>query len=292
MSKAVKAVKYPEFILAMDAEYVQRLFKKESVLDPMPFWYVQEGGFNWQTGDQKPNSPAVSQALSIRQRNGLETDPRYIHPLPYTVVGFKDENGDVRVTTYHRKKGGGEERLDGASSIGWGGHIEMEDIAFTADNDIDLALTIEHNVLRELQEEIVITDAVTGEEVDAASLIDNKSFLPLGFIYDTSNDVGKYHLAIVNVLIVPSHMTVMKRENAHLDGPVMTMAVLHGELEKYESWSQIIVKAHYDVVDNVTKHMGAAAETLRELEVAIANQKAVETQELALSAAMGEAAKQ
>jgi predicted NUDIX family phosphoesterase len=288
----MSAIKYPEFILALDAEYVQRLYKKESVLDPMPFWYLQEGGFNWQTGDKKPNSPAVSQALSIRQRNGLENDLRYIHPLPYTLVGYRDENGQVRVTTYHRKKGGGEERLDGASSIGWGGHIEMEDITFTADKDIDLPQTIENNVLRELQEEITVTDSTTGEEVDISSILDEKSFAPLGMIYDTSNNVGKFHLAIVNLLVLPQHMTVMKRENAHLDGPVLTMPGLLAEIEKYESWSQIIARSLHDAMKLALENMKEAAETLRELDVAIANQKAIKTQEAVITAAMGEAAQQ
>jgi predicted NUDIX family phosphoesterase len=288
----MSAIKYPEFILALDAEYVQRLYKKESVLDPMPFWYLQEGGFNWQTGDQKPNSPAVSQALSIRQRNGLENDPRYIHPLPYTLVGYRDESGQVRVTTYHRKKGGGEERLDNASSIGWGGHIEMEDIAFTAENDIDLPQTIENNVLRELQEEIIVTDSITGEEVDVASILDEKSFAPLGMIYDTSNNVGKFHLAIVNLLIVPDHMTVTKRENVHLDGPVLTMPHLLEEIDKYESWSQIIAKSLRDAMNVAVENIEAAAEALRELEVASANRKAVVTQEAALTSAMSEVTQQ
>jgi predicted NUDIX family phosphoesterase len=288
----MSAIKYPEFILALDAEYVQRLYKKESVLDPMPFWYLQEGGFNWQTGDQKPNSPAVSQALSIRQRNGLENDLRYIHPLPYTLVGYRDENGQVRVTTYHRKKGGGEERLDGASSIGWGGHIEMEDIAFTADKDIDLPQTIENNVLRELQEEITVTDSTTGEEVDISSILDEKSFAPLGMIYDTSNNVGKFHLAIVNLLIVPGHMTVNKRENVHLDGPVLAMPELLAEIDKYESWSQIIAKSLHDSMKLAVENMEAAAESLRELDVAITNREKVETQEAALTSAMSEATQQ
>ncbi|SAK83569.1 hypothetical protein AWB81_04220 [Caballeronia arationis] len=157
---------------------------------------------------------------------------------------------------------------------------------------IDLAQTIENNILRELQEEVVVIDSMTGEEVHIGTLVDEASLAPLGFIYDTSNDVGKYHLAIVNLVIVPSHMTVMKRENVHFDGPVLTMPSLLPEIEKYENWSQIIAKSLHDGMKLAAENLKAAADSLGEWDAVMASRKAVESQEVALSAAMGDAAKQ
>jgi predicted NUDIX family phosphoesterase len=266
-------LKYPEFVLAVDADYVKKIIKRTSSLEPFPVWYFLDGGgeFVWEEQDQKPNSHRVNAHLVIRQRQALEKNPDYLQLLPYTLFGYKQDDGSVSMVTYHRKKGHGEERLEGAMSFGWGGHMDVADIAWKDNADIDLPLSIDNNIRRETPEEMVFFDILTGEEIDAHAILEN-NIQPLGYIYDDANDVGRVHLAIVSLVLLPKDVGVRKRENCHLDGPAMTVDEINRDLGLFEPWSQIIVKSHYEAIPRMQENMEQAANALVELQNHIVKQ--------------------
>lgn len=100
------------------------------------------------------------QASTWMPRPDAEKDPAYRQLIPYVVIQYPT---DDRVLAYHRpKKGGGEARLRGSRSVGFGGHVHPSDEppgatgtngAFTRHH------TIRNAMLRELKEELGIEDA-------------------------------------------------------------------------------------------------------------------------------------
>lgn len=88
-------------------------------------------------------------ALIIAQRNMLENNVDFRQLLPYIVLARGD-----RVLVYQRTKLVGEERLAGKMSIGFGGHIDLGDVVYTSDSQIDLPKTLTESISRELMEEV------------------------------------------------------------------------------------------------------------------------------------------
>lgn len=72
----------------------------------------------------------------------------------YIVTICLDENGKAKILTYDRK--GGEERLHALSSVGVGGHVNLEDAGIWMDEKtgLDLDSTLRCAVFRELAEEL------------------------------------------------------------------------------------------------------------------------------------------
>lgn len=244
-------IKYPSFVLAVDAAPLKKILIP-NILDDKPMWWLNDLGGEHVWEETKPNSPRINAHLVIRQRQLLERTRAFLQLLPYTLIGYVDALGVARLTTYFRKKGeGGEERLDGNMSFGWGGHIEMVDLAWMENGDLDLELTLLNNILRELEEECKFIDTRTGEEVSVHTLVNPNTLTAKGFIYDDRNPknedhpVGMYHLALVNLLILPDYIKVVKREKEHLQGEVLTVEQIDADIAAFEPWSEIIVASHY-----------------------------------------------
>jgi predicted NUDIX family phosphoesterase len=257
--------KYPSFILGVDALAVREMGMRTDMLEDKPYWWFEDDGGRLAFSDETPNSKLINKHLVIRQRNGLEANPGVLQLLPYTLVGYKNpDDGWTKLTSYYRKKGHGEVRLQGNRSIGWGGHLEVIDLMWTEEGDLDLKLTILTNLLRELEEECIFIDTQTGEEVSVHSLATAETLSFRGFIYDTRNEVGSCHLAIVHHLLLPDHIQVKKRENEHLDGPVMTLNQLVEEITEFEPWSEIIINDHFQrreaVAENLEAHQNQVQE--------------------------------
>lgn len=244
--------KYPEFTLAVNKAAVEAMGMAKDILDSKPWWWFEDDGAKLAYSEEIPNSPLINKHLVIRQRQGLEANLAELQLLPYTLIGYKNEaDGWTKLTSYYRKKGHGEVRLQGNRSIGWGGHPEVTDLMWTEQGDLNLRLTIATNLLRELEEECKFIDTKTGEEVSVHSFVIADSLSFRGFIYDTRNPkndpvpVGAVHLAIVHFLLLPDHIQVKKRENEHLDGPVMSLNELVEQIGEFEPWSEIIINDHF-----------------------------------------------
>lgn len=154
--------------------------------------------------------------LSFIPRWRAENSPEYRQIIPYIVI--RTPNG---VLAYRRSVHGGETRLHGRWSLGWGGHIELPDVAL--DNDqLDLAATIRNCAQREVAEELGLTEAP-----------DERVFL--GFIADNSSEVSRVHLGWVEEWRYPADLEI------HPDDSVADIAWQNpetiSELTNIEEWS-------------------------------------------------------
>ena len=119
--------------------------------------------------------------IMLGSREWLETDENFHQLIPYCVV-----TAGTKVLAYARTPKGGENRLQGKVSVGFGGHINANDVA-TRGGGISLGKTIMTAVYRELEEELWLP-----VDVDFPFESEVK-----GLIYDGSNPVGRVHLGIL-----------------------------------------------------------------------------------------------
>jgi len=166
----------------------------------------------------------ILQHFKIMRRGDAEKDPSHKQPISYTLIISQKTK---QVFAYQRSsndKEYGEKRLQGKWSWGIGGHIEPHD---TPDKN-----PIRKSMLRELQEEIEISEAITGTKV-------------LGYINDDTNDVGQVHFGILYLVETNAELITPKDPEVAI-GRLMTL----GELEKIssspdctvETWSQIALQ--------------------------------------------------
>ena len=156
-----------------------------------------------------------------------EYNPEYRQIIPYTIV-LNDKNlGDlfldpeeITVFVTERLDKSGEDRLKGMLSIGVGGHINPED------DTKNLLLSAS---AREIEEE---TTLVYGEDFLIVS--------PIGYINDNSNEVSRDHFGIVMTIITQKKASIKEKDT--LRGYYMPKDRLGDNLDKLESWSQLIVE--------------------------------------------------
>lgn len=122
--------------------------------------------------------------LEVKERQDIENDPTYWQLIPYGVI--TDELGSI--VGYRRPdKQKGEERLRGARSVGFGGHVDEADMRDIVTGESLRASVIMSNCLfRELQEEL---------DTDCVALKQTPYFT--GLLIDGSNSVGQVHLGFV-----------------------------------------------------------------------------------------------
>ena len=159
---------------------------------------------------------------SYRPRAEMETDPGFKQLIPYCIFRFND-NGITTVFQYTRGKGQGETRLHAKSSVGIGGHISTLDIGETD--------PYAEGMRRELDEEVII-DTVYDESC-------------VGLINDDTNEVGQVHLGVVHVFDV-EQPNVKAREEDILDSGFVPVEQLLAEISRFETWSQIVLKALFE----------------------------------------------
>jgi predicted NUDIX family phosphoesterase len=92
--------------------------------------------------------------LWVGPRSALETNEAFRQLIPYVVlhVGGK-------IVSYARTSAGSENRLHGKRSIGFGGHVELDDLVVKSGN-IDLRGTLERATSREIYEEMGALEVV------------------------------------------------------------------------------------------------------------------------------------
>lgn len=166
--------------------------------------------------------------------DGCEKDLSYLQLLPYiTAINEKGE-----VFTYMRGKSGGESKLIGNCSIGLGGHV---DVLPHTTGEAAFIETITMETVRELVEEI-------GHKGDDAlyltirKLLEAREWYP---IYDTSNEVGKYHLALAMIIRIKSS-DIGKLEEGNIEGSQWlnpyVLSEMDGQELALENWSKIMLK--------------------------------------------------
>lgn len=148
-----------------------------------------------------------------------EHDPSFKQLIPYVVVIRSGSIG-----TYLRSKKSSETRLHGTKSIGFGGHVELQDIALLPSKNIDQFSTVMNAARRELYEELSLDS-----QIDA-----------IGCIYNPSNDVGKVHVGIV------ASAYVLSTERIQTDASIASLdwlSVDELEKEELEPWSAAVLQS-------------------------------------------------
>jgi predicted NUDIX family phosphoesterase len=94
--------------------------------------------------------------------------------------------------------------LSGNVSIGYGGHIDLEDVV-SENSVLNFLETIKKSTARELSEEVKVS--VEGEPI----IMFRPEFM--GWMIDSSNDVGCLHVAYLQVVTLPEEAVVAPLED-------------------------------------------------------------------------------
>jgi len=183
------------------------------------------GHFQGFSSDVATYLPAIldSDELSYRPRGEMEQDHSFKQLIPYVLFRYVDPAGTPRLFQYKRGGGQGEARLRAKRSVGIGGHISTVDADAGTAHDV-----YREGMQRELNEEVVIEAKYTQECV--------------GLINDDETSVGKVHLGVVHLFEVDS-LNVFPCEEDILDAGFRPIDELLTQLDQFETWSQIVVKA-------------------------------------------------
>jgi predicted NUDIX family phosphoesterase len=253
-----------EMILAVDHGYARDYLHMEPGLNQMAMTKFVHGPVRM--SDPKKRANALYGRLVIRQREWLESDENHLQLLPYTIIAKKSDQG-LKISTYQRTKQVGEQRIAKAISIGWGGHMDANMMAWMDNNEssiLDWKETLRNALIAELAQECRFIDTRTGEEVKPYQLINSVEdggngeceFDLIGFIYDRANEVGRVHLAIAHILVVPEYINIEARptvdnlgnetapEHIYLGEFPVDVFVDNKEVQdKFEPWTKILVDA-------------------------------------------------
>jgi predicted NUDIX family phosphoesterase len=156
-------------------------------------------------------------------RKYIEAMENYKQIIPYIILTHDD-----KLVVYQRTSSGGEGRLHDKYSIGFGGHIGLEDVVLNDHNALDIWATIETAGAREV-----------AEELDHPPVI-NKT--RVGVLYDDGSPVSRVHLGIVEFWELQNDQ-VSTAEEAVAKVSVMGKGELTDLSDKMEDWSQICLAA-------------------------------------------------
>lgn len=164
--------------------------------------------------------------LAYRPRGPMEEDPSFKQLIPYVLIRHTAPAGEVSLFSYQRGQGGGESRLKAKRSVGVGGHISTADATHaTAAEDAGL---YRRGLERELAEEVRFETPYTEAMV--------------GLINDDETPVGRVHLGVVHVFDV-ERPAVAPLEDDLADARFLPVDTVLADLDRYESWSAIAVRA-------------------------------------------------
>jgi predicted NUDIX family phosphoesterase len=160
---------------------------------------------------------------SYRRRAEMERDPSFKQLIPYVIFRHSPSDAEASVFCYTRGTGQGEQRLHRKRSVGIGGHICAE--------DAHAQEPYAQGMRRELDEEVVINTRYRDSCV--------------GLINDDQTEVGQVHLGVVHLFDVETD-DVTPRESEIMEAGFRPIGQLLADLEGFESWSQICLKALFD----------------------------------------------
>lgn len=237
--------KHPQTILAIDSRYftlATTLDQAEGIVQGFPSAVSQYPTDKFLTD--------VQSYLVLREReyldnsetilNNLKGDAAYKQVLPYIIARQVQPDGSYLYFPYRRLKGVGESRLAGLGSLGYGGHVDLQDVVFGDKTSIiDIKSTIILSFLRELGEEFKITD--TEGNVIAVDDHDLTKFSDI-FIVDNVNDPCRLHCGMILFLDIPVGFTVETLEPEQLAQlPAMTLEQMAASDIPWENWTKLFM---------------------------------------------------
>jgi|SRR3984893_5344199 len=163
----------------------------------------------------------MSECRPMRRREA-EDDASVIQLVSVFVVRFAN-----RILTYKRTKRLPENRLHGFYSIGFGGHLNPEDLKPLLNIfDPDVAAPL---LLRELGEELRLNG-------------DTPKLKYRGLLYDDSRPVSKQHLGITYDVFLRSAQFEIGERGFLMDAKFETLEEIISRQQEFENWSWILIQ--------------------------------------------------
>lgn len=185
--------------------------------------------------------------MAFIPRIDCETDFTYLQLLPYAVI----MTHDGRIVGYNRaSKGNGEARLAGNFSIGFGGHVELEDVKACRDYPDLPTLILESALGRELEEEINLRSEgeLSRWVCPPSSVVLNQEAQFLGIIRSRDSDVDRVHLGLIylvrcNTKGMPNLMATTPEPDQVINPRILTLEQARAEANP-ESWTAKILNSN------------------------------------------------
>lgn len=214
------------------------------------------------------NIDITEESLCVITRPECEKDTAYRHFATYAII--QDEEGKILV--YPRAKGGAEERLHGMWSIGWGGHVNINNhdkankLAYATGTYLNALLTVATS--REIAEELFgfpedsddfhiqlmklndVNSYYAKRVVDGVSDsidITNSIHTPFTYLFDNSNEVGKRHIAAISRHVLTADDIAKMSITEETKGcKWMTLSEIRANATdaagmKFENWSKVLI---------------------------------------------------
>lgn len=172
--------------------------------------------------------------MQYKRRGDVETDTSLLQPIPYCIVFCRTTK---RVLSYKRSKKGGETRLHDMYSIGFGGHININDVKNCL-KEIDekdppvigYKCPIRLGAYRELEEELSLTRY-------------NICVLQLfkWYIYDDASEVSSVHIGLPYLCVVDKEEDIKLTEDTAIELRWLDFEDLNDTDLNFESWSSIAI---------------------------------------------------
>jgi len=200
--------------------YQKALFDEDIVVFPLASLttYVPTPGL-WR--GPLDSAGLLSELRPLRRREA-EEDTTVVQLVSVFVIRHKN-----RILTHKRTKRLPESRLHGYYSIGFGGHLNPDDVPPLLDIfDPSLGLPF---LLRELNEELRLPR-------------ENKIQMSYrGLLYDPSRDVSKQHLGIVYEAEVSLPVFEIGERGFLMDAKYETVAQMERRISDFENWSAMLI---------------------------------------------------
>ncbi len=228
-----------EKVLCVSRNIARRIFRNEysSLL-------TGKGGYQNNLSEKCKNGilKLLLENSKLMDRNIVENDSKILQLIPYfSICYLSDDLCNLHIVTYERTNQSSENRLQGLKSIGFGGHINEEDICLNEDTNKPDKVSILNCISREFNEEL---ECKSNFEFEQISNI-------IGFIVDNTSDVGKVHLGIFYT-IDKNINDIQLKENklSNLSSIYVEEDSEKINLDEFEIWSQLLLK---EVIKNASK---------------------------------------
>jgi len=209
-------------------EYVAQRFEKQPLDEEILvfpasrlFEFIQQPGLHRNDCDIE----SLLRACYSMQRIQAEVDQSVIQLVSFYLVQY-----DGKLLTHKRTKRLPESRLHGFYSLGFGGHLNPDDIPtlFISEfSDVRAALPY---IMRELEEELILPKG-SAPDVEFC-----------GLLYDESRPVSRQHLGMVyDVSVDTAEFEIGER--GFLTNPKFeSIEEIVSRIDEFENWSQLIAR--------------------------------------------------
>jgi len=164
--------------------------------------------------------------IVMMSRGEFEANPEYRHFIGYAMVRC---NG--RYLTYERTPKGDEPGLHHQRSIGFGGHIDTDDLIYNENGSVNFIASLKNAAMREVEEELILS---SDNSIIEASIHPD-------MIVSSRNEVDAVHAGVVMLIDISNENLVSGEDQILLLG-FKTPDELES-VENLESWSQILVES-------------------------------------------------